>query len=57
MISGIPNNATHKRDDGFYKVTNKVQYFNFESEEWTDCHDCFDLSGWHDELEPLTEVN
>ena len=50
-MSDIPNDATHSRDGDFYRVTNKVQYF--EHQEWIDCKDCFDLSGWLDELEPL----
>ena len=49
------SDATHTRDGDFYRVTNKVQYF--EHQEWFDCKDCFDLSGWLDELEPLNTAD
>ncbi len=55
MSNEIPEGATHKRDiDGFYKVTDKVQYY--EHCEWCDVKDCYDLEGWLEELTPLVDI-
>jgi len=52
MQQEVPEGATHVRDkDQFYKVTNKVQYFEYGV--WNDAVDCFDFSGWLDEIKEI----
>jgi hypothetical protein len=57
MIEEIPKDATHQRHKHqFYKVTNKVQYFDPIIGEWDDvAQDPYDLEEWLLELTPLTE--
>jgi hypothetical protein len=48
----VPHGATHKRDgDQFYRVTNKVQFFDYGM--WNDVINCHDVDDWLKELEPM----
>ena len=50
----VPEGTTHTRDGDFYKVTEKVQYF--EHQEWHDCKDAYDLHGWLHELKAVDDA-
>ena len=52
MGSEIPEGATHTRDDDFYKVSYKVQFFGFG--QWNDCKHANDIDGWLEELTPIS---
>ena len=45
--------ATHMRDDDYYRVTHKVETYQWDDQEWRDCDNPLDLGGWIDELEPI----
>jgi hypothetical protein len=49
-----PSEATHERDGDYYRVTNKVQFWQFGY--WNDCDNCFDVDGWRQELNKLPVV-
>jgi hypothetical protein len=51
--ASIPEGATHTRDEDFYRISDRVQTFHTDAQEWRDCQHPEDLEYWEKELTPI----